>query len=239
MDNTRTQTCDLILALDVETGKEGLLLLDRIGENLNWVKIGLQLYLREGASFVKSVAERGYSVFLDLKLHDIPNTVASAIGSLADLPIDMLTLHASGGESMMQRALEAQQKHRPGLKLLAVTVLTSFDAAGLAKAGFARSPEETVLQLGQLAANTGIHGIVCSPLETRLLRQKLGPEVILVTPGIRPEGSEAGDQKRIMTPARAAEAGSSYIVVGRPILQAPDPGLAARDILQSLNSASS
>lgn len=236
MDNTRKRTCDLILALDVETGKEGLQILEKVGDNLNWVKIGLQLYLREGSSFVRSVAQMGYSVFLDLKLHDIPNTVASAIGSLSDLPINMLTLHASGGEEMLQRALEAQRKYHPDLKLLAVTVLTSFSAEGLAKAGFARNPEETVLLLGQLAANVGIHGIVCSPLETPLLRQTIGPDILLVTPGIRPEGSEAGDQKRIMTPVRAAEAGSSYIVVGRPILQAPDPGQAARSILQSLQS---
>ncbi len=179
----------------------------------------------------------GFDIFLDLKLHDIPNTVGKAVESLGPLPIKMLTLHTSGGAEMMRFAVAAQQKTTPNLLLLGVTVLTSTDAAGLHEIGIGVSPAEQVARLGKLATDSGLRGLVCSPLEVELLRRALPASTQLVTPGIRPAGDDVGDQKRIMTPAEAARAGSSYIVVGRPILKAADPAAAARAILAELNGA--
>jgi orotidine-5'-phosphate decarboxylase len=231
-------SCDLILALDVPTREEAAPLLRQLRGQLRWVKIGLQLFTAYGPNYVREVAGLGFEVFLDLKLHDIPNTVAKAVESLAPLPIRMLTLHTSGGGEMMRAALAAQQKHNPRLLLLGVTVLTSTDDAGLREIGVASNSPEQVARLGQLAAAAGLRGLVCSPLEVALLRGRLPADMQLVTPGIRPAG-EAGtdDQKRIMTPAEAARAGSSYIVVGRPILRAPDPAAAARAILSELGGS--
>lgn len=229
-----TMTCNLILALDVETKEEGLALLKRIGPSLKTVKIGLQLFTRYGPTFVEEVAALGYDIFLDLKLHDIPNTVAKAVQSLSHLPISMLTLHASGGSEMMTAAREAQKKFRPELTLLAVTVLTSMDQTALAETGVAATPESHVAVLAKLAQHSGIDGIVCSPLEIDLLRNELGNNAILVTPGIRPADSATDEQKRILTPRQAADAGANHIVVGRPILRAPDPQQAVQSILQEL-----
>jgi orotidine-5'-phosphate decarboxylase len=185
---------------------------------------------------VREVAGMGFNIFLDLKLHDIPNTVAKAVESLAPLPIQMLTLHCAGGGEMMRAARAAQQQHHPKLLLLGVTVLTSMDSAGLNEIGVAAPSAEQVARLGQLAADAGLRGLVCSPLEVELLRKKLPADMQLITPGIRP-ANEGGsdDQKRVMTPADAAHAGSTYIVVGRPILQAADPAAAARAILAELS----
>ena len=230
--------CDLILALDVPTREEAAPLLRQLRGELRWVKIGLQMFTAYGPDYVRAVAEEGFKIFLDLKLHDIPNTVAKAVESLAPLPIGMLTLHTSGGREMMTYARKAQLQSRPDLLLLGVTVLTSMDAAGLSELGVAVSPEAQVSRLGKLAAEAGLNGLVCSPLEVALLRSQLPSSVQLVTPGIRPFGEPGGDdQKRIMTPAEAARAGSNYIVVGRPILKAKDPVGATRALLADLCSA--
>jgi orotidine-5'-phosphate decarboxylase len=230
--------CDLILALDVPTREAAAPILRQLRGELRWVKIGLQMFTAYGPNYVREVAGMGFDIFLDLKLHDIPNTVAKAVESLGPLPIRMLTLHTVGGAEMMRAALAAQQKTNPHLLLLGVTVLTSMDDAGLREIGIPAASPEQVSRLGRLAADAGLRGLVCSPLEVSLLRRLLPADVQLVTPGIRP-ASEAGadDQKRIMTPADAARAGSSYIVVGRPILQAPDPAAAAKAILAELNGA--
>ncbi len=230
--------CDLILALDVPTREAADPILRQLRGQLRWVKIGLQMFTAYGPDYVREVAGLGFNVFLDLKLHDIPNTVAKAVESLAPLPIHMLTLHCAGGSEMMRAALAAQQKHNPQLLLLGVTVLTSMDSPGLQEIGVTVPSAEQVTRLGQLAATAGIRGLVCSPLEVALLRQQLPAAMQLITPGIRP-AHEAGtdDQKRVMTPANAAQAGSSYIVVGRPILQAADPAAAARAILAELACA--
>jgi orotidine-5'-phosphate decarboxylase len=230
--------CDLILALDVPTREEAAPILRQLRGHLRWVKVGLQMFTAYGPNYVREVAGMGFNVFLDLKLHDIPNTVAKAVESLAPLPIQMLTLHTAGGSEMMRAAREAQQKHNPNLLLLGVTVLTSMDSAGLNEIGVTASSADQVSRLGKLAADSGLRGLVCSPLEVALLRQKLPADMQLITPGIRPAGEAGGDdQKRVMTPADAARAGSTYIVVGRPILKATDPAAAARAILTELASA--
>jgi len=230
-------SCDLILALDVPTREAAGPILHQLRGQLRWVKVGLQLFTAYGPDYVREVAGLGFNIFLDLKLHDIPNTVAKAVESLAPLPITMLTLHTAGGTEMMRAARAAQQKLRPDLLLLGVTVLTSMDSAGLNEIGVAAPSADQVVRLGRLAAAAGLRGLVCSPLEVALLRPQLPPEMQLVTPGIRPAGEAGGDdQKRTLGPAEAARAGSNYIVVGRPILQARDPAAAARAILAELGS---
>jgi orotidine-5'-phosphate decarboxylase len=228
-------SCELILALDVPTREAAAPLLRQLRGSVHWVKIGLQMFTAYGPNYVREIAAFGFNVFLDLKLHDIPHTVGKAVESLAPLPIRMLTLHTGGGAEMMRAAVAAQQQSRPDLLLLGVTVLTSLDASALRDVGVDAAPEAQVLRLAQLAAGAGLRGLVCSPLEIAPLRRALPPDVRLVTPGIRPL-TETGtdDQKRVMTPADAARAGASYIVVGRPILKAADPAAAARAILAEL-----
>ncbi len=226
--------CQLILALDLETRQEALAMLDRLGDSLKWVKIGLQLFTAYGPDFVREIADRGYKVFLDLKLHDIPNTVAKAVQSIATLPVELLTLHACGGGEMLEWANKARADYAPNLNLLAVTVLTSMDEAQLRSLNVNSTPEAQVLHLADITLKAGIQGLVCSSLELAPLRARFGHDPIIVTPGIRPAGSATDEQKRIMTPAAAAAAGSSYIVVGRPILKAEDPAAAARSIQADL-----
>ena len=229
--------CDLILALDVPTREHAAPLLKQLCGSLRWVKIGLQMFTAYGPDYVRAVADEGFNIFLDLKLHDIPNTVAKAVESLAPLPIGMLTLHTAGGREMMSVARQAQAASKPDLLLLGVTVLTSMDTAGLNEIGVAGTAESQVARLGNLAVDAGLRGLVCSPLEVALLRKELPADVQLVTPGIRPAGDAGSDdQKRVMTPREAAQIGSTYIVVGRPILKAKDPAAAARAILAELNS---
>lgn len=227
--------CQLILALDLETREEALALLTRLGDSLKWVKIGLQLFTACGPDFVREVADRGYHVFLDLKLHDIPNTVAKAVQSIASLPVDLLTLHASGGSEMLEWANRARADHAPDLNLLAVTVLTSMDQAQLRSLNISSTTQAQVLHLADITLQAGIQGLVCASLELGPLRARFGQDPIIVTPGIRPAGSAADEQKRIMTPAAAAAAGSSFIVVGRPILTAADPAATARSIQAELS----
>lgn len=231
--------CELILALDVPTREEAAPILRQLRGHLKWVKIGLQMFTAYGPNYVREVASMGFNIFLDLKLHDIPNTVGKAVESLGPLPIQMLTLHTAGGGEMMRAAVAAQQKTNPNLLLLGVTVLTSMDGPGLNEIGVTAAPADQVARLGKLAADSGIRGLVCSPLEVNLLRRSLPADMKLVTPGIRPasEGGTGDDQKRVMTPADAARAGSTHIVVGRPILKAADPAAAARAIIAELSGA--
>lgn len=229
-------SCELILALDVESLAEAKKTLEKIGPQLKWVKVGLQLFTLYGPSIVTALADLGYKVFLDLKFHDIPNQVASAIRSLKGLPVGLLTLHASGGEEMIRWANQARNEINHSMQLLGITVLTSMNTEGLKSIGVNSSPEEQVLRLGELGVDAGLQGLVCSPMELQMLRKKLGEGPTLVTPGIRPIGSDSNEQKRIMSPKEASVAGASYIVVGRPILKAPDPGVTVAEILQEIKN---
>lgn len=227
----------LILALDVPTREAARPLLASLSGHLPWVKIGLQMFTAHGPDWVREVADMGFKVFLDLKLHDIPNTVAKAVESLSVLPIDLLTLHAAGGRTMMQRAVEAQAATKPDLTLLAVTVLTSMDDTALGEIGIDAPAATQVERLATLGVESGIRGFVCSPLEVTALAGLTPAGTQLVTPGVRPVGADIGDQSRVMTPAKAAAAGSTHIVVGRPIYEAPDPAAAAHQIIAELNAA--
>ncbi|MEY4939285.1 MAG: hypothetical protein RIQ93_1020 [Verrucomicrobiota bacterium] len=230
--------CDLILVLDAPTPRDVAPTLRQLQGTVKWVKVGLEMFTACGPDCVREISAMGFEVFLDLKLHDIPNTVAKAVESVAKLPIRMLTLHTCGGREMMQWAVKAQRQHSPDLLLLGVTVLTSMGPAGLAETGVAESPEQQVVRLAELAAVSGLRGVVCSPLEISPLRVALPPDIALITPGIRPRDAKADDQTRVMTPAEAARAGATFIVVGRPIFKAPDPVAAARSILAELQLAS-
>ena len=222
---------------DLPDRESALKILDGLRGKLEWVKIGLQMYLKYGANFVREVSGMGFKIFLDLKLFDIPNTVASAVESVSALPVSMLTIHASGGREMMRRAVESAAERNPELLILGVTVLTSFDADSLAETGVELEPEWQVEKLAKLAVDSGLKGLVCSPLEIEGLRSILPEDTVLVTPGIRPSGSSADEQKRIMTPADAARAGSDFIVVGRPILKAENPAFAVSKILEEIANA--
>lgn len=235
--NMSKRDCKLILALDLPDRESALKILDGLRGKLEWVKIGLQMYLKYGADFVREVSGMGFKIFLDLKLFDIPNTVASAVESVSALPVSMLTIHASGGREMMRRAVESAAERNPELLILGVTVVTSFDADSLAETGVELEPEWQVEKLAKLAVDSGLKGLVCSPLEIEGLRSILPKDTVLVTPGIRPSGSSADEQKRIMTPADAARAGSDFIVVGRPILKAENPAFAVSKILEEIANA--
>jgi orotidine-5'-phosphate decarboxylase len=226
----------LAVALDLPTEHEALKLVDCLGQTCQWFKVGMELYYAAGKSIVQRLRDRGFNVFLDLKLHDIPNTVAGAVRSATHAGASLLTIHATGGAAMMHAAAEAASA--PGSpRLLAVTVLTSMDANELAGIGITVSPAEQVLRLAKLAQSSGIDGFVCSPEEIAALRKQTGPNTLLVIPGIRPTGSAIGDQKRIATPAQAIAHGASMLVVGRPITRAADPAQAAHAILQEIEHA--
>jgi len=203
--------------------------------HLNTVKIGLQLFTAEGPAIVKEAKVLGFRVFLDLKLHDIPNTVAHAVQSAAAHHVDFLTIHTLGGPAMMLAASEAAKNTH--LKLLGVTLLTSMDENECRAVGLSDSTADQVLRLARLAGNCGLHGCVASPLEAAMLRKEMGPDFLLVIPGIRPAGSDAGDQRRILTPGQALAAGASYLVVGRPLMADPDPLLALQQMNQEMESA--
>jgi orotidine-5'-phosphate decarboxylase len=226
----------LAIALDLPNEREALSLVDRLGQTCHWYKVGMELYYAAGNSIVQQLRDRGFSVFLDLKLHDIPNTVAGAVRSVAQAGASLLTIHAAGGAAMMSAAAEAASAPNSP-RLLAVTVLTSMDATQLARIGITASPADQVLRLATLAQASGIDGMVCSAEEVATLRKETGPNTLLVIPGIRPTGSAVEDQKRIATPARAIAHGASMLVVGRPITRAHDPAEAARAILQEIEHA--
>jgi orotidine-5'-phosphate decarboxylase len=233
--NDRLPSERLIVALDFPDTRAALALVDRLHGATRWLKVGLELYIAEGNSLVAELKRRGYSIFLDLKLHDIPNTVASAVRAAAHLGVDMLTVHAAGGPEMITAAVGAAESR---LSLLAVTVLTSMDAAQLEAIGVTGTPAAQVDRLAIMALACGVGGFVCSPNEVASLRKRLGNEPLLVIPGIRPEGAEIGDQRRVATPAAAIASGASYLVVGRPITRAVDPEAAARAILADMQSGS-
>ena len=226
----------LAVALDLPSEREALHLVDRLGNTCRWFKVGMELYYAAGNSIVQKLRDRGFDIFLDLKLHDIPTTVAGAVRSATEAGATLLTVHASGGRAMMTAAAEAASA--PGSpRLLAVTVLTSMDASELAGIGITASPADQVLRLAKLAQASGIDGMVCSPEEVAVLRKQTGPDTLLVIPGIRPTGTAVEDQKRIATPAQAIAAGASMLVVGRPITRAADPAAAAQAILEEIEQA--
>jgi len=222
----------LIVALDTTDLSRASAWAAATAAHVGLFKLGLEFFLANGAAGVRAIA--GRPVFLDLKLHDIPNTVAGGVRAVLDLRPKMLTVHASGGAAMIEAARKASEtagSDRP--MILAVTVLTSLDAAALASTGVVFSPAEQVLRLARLALSAGADALVCSPLEVAILRAELGPEARFVVPGIRPAGAAVGDQARVMTPAEAVAAGADWIVVGRPITGATDPGAAAAAIAAS------
>jgi orotidine-5'-phosphate decarboxylase len=227
----------LIVALDVPDAASALALVGQLEKSCHWFKVGLELFISAGPAVIEPLVARGHSVFLDLKLHDIPNTVAGAVRSGAALGVKMMTVHAAGGPAMLAAARAALDGVPDPPELLAVTVLTSMDQAQMNAAGLGRSPAEQVELLAQMGMDAGIRGFVCSPQEVARLRALAGPEGMLVVPGIRPAGAAVADQKRIATPAEALQQGASYLVVGRPITQAPDPAEAAEAILQEMAAA--
>lgn len=226
----------LIVALDFPAAAPALALADRLDPGRCRLKVGKELFTREGPTLVERLQGRGFEVFLDLKFHDIPNTVAAACAAAADLGVWMVNVHCCGGSAMIAAARErlertCQGSGRRAPYLIGVTVLTSLDAADLAAVGCPGDPAERVLALARLGRDAGLDGVVCSPREAAAVRDALGPDFLLVTPGVRPAGSETGDQKRVMTPAQALAAGADYLVIGRPIAAAPDP-LAALEAVE-------
>ncbi len=213
----------LIVALDFPTAEQALEFIKPLSPQMCKLKVGFELFVAAGPEFVKTIVDAGYDVFLDLKFHDIPNTVAAACQSAANLGVWMMNVHASGGDKMMTAAKHALDNSQSNVNLIAVTVLTSMDKAQLASTNVQDSPQDQVKHLAQLAKQSALDGIVCSAQEAEMLRALLGDDFLLVTPGIRPIGSVQGDQSRVMTPADANKAGVSYIVVGRPITQADNP----------------
>jgi orotidine-5'-phosphate decarboxylase len=228
---------EIIVALDVPNAAAVPPVLKRLPPETAWFKIGLELFTAEGPTIVRQLVQQGKHVFLDLKLHDIPRTVFNAVTSAASLGVDLMTVHAIGGRQMLQAAAEAASKapHRP--RLVAVTTLTSLNQDDFLDLGIQRTVSEQATALTRLALDSGLDGVVTSVLEASALRRHFGPEAILVTPGIRPSGAEVGDQKRVATPALAVEAGASYLVIGRPILDAPDPIAATRAIQAEIDHA--
>jgi len=227
----------LIIALDVSDAVRADELITILRPVCPRFKVGLELFTSAGPDFVRRLADSGLKIFLDLKLHDIPNTVASAVKSIGKLGVEMFTIHASGGSEMMKAAVEAAASAPQPPIVLGVTVLTSMSAEGLGSIGVQRSPEEQVLSLAWQAKQSGCHGIVASAQEVKALRQRIGYDMYIVTPGIRPAGSEVGDQKRTGTPSQAIADGASFLVIGRPILTASDPVYAARNILGQIPAA--
>ena len=227
-------TSKIIVALDYEKEAEALALVDQIDPSLCRLKVGKEMFTTLGINFVKQLHQRNFDIFLDLKYHDIPNTVARAVRSAADLGVWMVDLHASGGLRMMEEAkriLEPYGKDAP--LLIAVTVLTSMEDLDLLQIGINASPMEQVLRLAHLTQRAGLDGVVCSPQEVEILRNACGEEFKLVTPGIRPIGEDFGDQRRVMTPTAAIRAGSDYLVIGRPITKADNPA----EVLRSINAS--
>ena len=227
----------LIVALDVPDAGSAARLVSQLENTCRWFKVGLELFVAAGPAALEPLVARGHSIFLDLKLHDIPNTVAGAVRSAAATGVRMMTLHGAGGPAMLGAARAALDGVANPPELLAVTVLTSMDRAQLNAIGLERSPSEEVELLTKMGLEAGIRGFVCSPQEVAALRTLTGPEGVLVIPGIRPAGAAIGDQKRIATPEEALRQGASYLGVGRPITQAPDPAEAAEAILKEMAEA--
>jgi len=224
----------IIVALDYASATDALVLADQLDPTLCRVKVGKELFTREGPAVVKALHTRGFEVFLDLKFHDIPNTVASAVHAAADLGVWMVNVHASGGRRMMTAARERLQQHHYSTLLIAVTVLTSSERGDLAEIGLDVDPIIQVQRLPKLTDECGLHGVVCSALEATLLRTAHAQPFALVTPGIRPVGSASDDQRRVMTPKQAVDVGVDYMVIGRPITQAANPIAALQAVLTEI-----
>ena len=236
MPNPMTPTERLVVALDVPNASEALRLAEALKGRVGMLKIGLELFCAEGPAFIKSIQHYA-PVFLDLKLHDIPTTVKRALEALLPLDPRLINIHAQGGPSMIQAAVEAVRAHRARggrTELLAVTVLTSLDREALAASGVAMEPGELALNLATLAQRSGADGVVCSAMEVPQLRQVCGDQFSYLTPGIRPRGAETQDQARVVTPDQALRNGSTWLVVGRPITHAADPAAAAEAIVAEM-----
>ena len=231
MPDSRTR---LIVALDVPTAAAAHKIVAAVGDSARIYKVGMQLYTAEGPQIVRDLIAARRQVFLDLKYHDIPNTVAAAVREAAKLGVSMLTVHASGGGAMLRAAVEAARNTNPSTMVLGVTVLTSLDQRDLEHAGVRGSVGDQVSRLAALAISNGCHGVVASAQEAAMLRAELGDDFLIVTPGVRPIGVGHGDQARVVTPAEAIASGASYIVVGRPITEAEDPAEEAREILAQM-----
>lgn len=224
----------VIVALDYDNQADALAFVDRIDPSTCRLKVGKEMFTLFGPDFVQELHRRGFSVFLDLKFHDIPNTCSKAVRAAAELGVWMVNVHASGGERMMtasREILEPYGKDRP--LLIGVTVLTSMEQSDLRGIGLDVAPQEQVMRLATLTKNAGLDGVVCSAQESSMLKSSLGHTFKLVTPGIRPAGTEAADQRRVMTPVEAVAAGSDYLVIGRPITQAANPA----DVLAQINAS--
>lgn len=226
---------EIIIALDLPSAGQALDLVEGLGDSIGFYKVGSPLFTRAGPQFVAELRARGKRVFLDLKYHDIPSTVANAVESAAELDVELVTLHASGGEAMMRAARAAVGDDGP--RLLGVTILTSFTAVDVEQVWSKEiiSVRDEVARLTALAVEAGLHGVVASPLEVESLKRRHGAALIVVTPGIRPAGDGPGDQVRTATPGEAARAGSDFLVIGRPVLTAADPLAVVRSIRAELN----
>ena len=241
---TPSTTNRLIVALDVETAREALNLFNTLKTVAGMFKVGSQLFTSEGPGVVREIIGAGGRVFLDLKFHDIPNTVAAAGVEATRLGVSIFNVHACGGQEMMRRTAEAVSETalREGIPrphVIGVTVLTSSDETTLAEAGFSSGAEEQVKRLARLTSASGLDGVVASPHEVRLVREAVGqPGFLIVTPGVRPKGTALDDQRRVMTPAEAQQAGADYLVVGRAILKASDPARAAHEIIEEMEKSS-
>jgi orotidine-5'-phosphate decarboxylase len=227
----------LIVALDVSSPAAAQKIVAAVGDSASIYKVGMQLYTAEGPRIVRDLVAAGRKVFLDLKFHDIPNTVGSAVGEAASLGVHMLTVHACGGSKMLQAAADAARRGNNPPIVLAVTVLTSMDESDLNSVGVAGKVSNQVVRLARTAIQSGCQGIVASVQEASLLRKELGEKFAIVTPGIRPAGSAVGDQARVATPAEAMAAGATHIVVGRPITGASDPMTAAQEVIAEMSEA--
>ncbi|MFP2514301.1 orotidine-5'-phosphate decarboxylase [Buttiauxella agrestis] len=225
----------IVVALDYDNRDKALAFIDRIDPRDCRLKVGKEMFTLFGPQLVRDIQQRGFDVFLDLKFHDIPNTTAHAVAAAADLGVWMVNVHASGGARMMSAAREALQSFGKDAPLLiAVTVLTSMEASDLADLGITSTPAEYAERLARLTQNCGLDGVVCSAHEAARFKSELGQAFKLITPGIRPAGSDAGDQRRIMTPQQAQSVGVDFMVIGRPITQSANPAQTLHDIRQSL-----
>ena len=233
MSGTRLEK-PLFVALDTQDLSRALELARAVGPHVGGLKIGLEFISATGPAGVRAIVELGVPVFADVKFHDIPNTVAGASRALATLGVTIFNIHASGGEAMMRAAVEAVSGANPRPKIIGVTVLTSLDNAGLESVGQRTPAAEQVVRLARLAKASGLDGVVCSPKEIGIVRSACGPQFLIVTPGVRPDGADLADQRRVQTPEEAVRAGADILVIGRPITAAADPAQAAKAIAKSL-----
>lgn len=232
--STNENNSRIIVALDYDNEAEALKLVERLDPSRCRLKVGKEMFTRSGPGLVEKLAAAGYDVFLDLKFHDIPNTVAGACRSAADLGVWMVNVHTLGGARMMEAAREAVDKSAAQPLLIGVTILTSMGQEDIAQVGLSGTPADNVQRLAKLAEGAGLDGVVCSPKEVEMLRASIASDFNLVTPGIRPAWAEKGDQTRITTPSDAVRLGSNYLVIGRPVTAAPDPMEALRKIEEEL-----